>query len=57
MRYFRIGVVILFIASVLFSGWARYKYDSNQNMDRPVLAAMAVYFGNTRLIDNTILGE
>ena len=28
-----------------------------ENMDRPVLAAMAVYFGNTRLIDNTILGE
>ncbi|MBQ1502304.1 MAG: pantoate--beta-alanine ligase [Firmicutes bacterium] len=26
-------------------------------LDKPVLAAMAVYFGSTRLIDNTILGE
>ena len=26
-------------------------------IEGPVLVAMAVYFGNTRLIDNTILGE
>ena len=27
-----------------------------QHIDREVLVAMAVYFGSTRLIDNTILG-
>lgn len=35
MRYFRISVVILFIASLLFSGWASYAYKSNQNTDKP----------------------
>jgi pantoate--beta-alanine ligase len=29
--------------------------DPHSTLDRPALAAMAVYFGTTRLIDNTIL--
>lgn len=37
MRYFRIGIVILFVASLIFSGWAQYQYNSGRNTDFPVI--------------------
>lgn len=37
MRYFRICIVILFVASLIFSGWANYQYNSGRNTDNPVL--------------------
>lgn len=37
MRYFRLGIIILFVASLIFSGWAQYQYNSGRNTDYPVL--------------------
>lgn len=37
MRYFRISAIILFIASLVFSGWVNLRYYSKLNTDRPVL--------------------
>ena len=37
MRYFRMGVIILFIASLVFYGWASYTYNSGRNTDYPVI--------------------
>ena len=37
MRYLRICTVIIFVASLLFSGWVNYQYYSAQNTDYPVL--------------------
>ena len=37
MRYLRICTVIIFVASLLFSGWVNYQYYSAQNTDYPIL--------------------
>ena len=37
MRYLRISVVILFVASLAFAGWANYQYYSGRNTDIPTL--------------------
>ena len=37
MRYLRIVTVIIFVASLLFAGWANARFYSNQNTDYPEL--------------------
>ena len=38
MRYFRICTIILFVASLIFTGWTNYWYYSNLNTDSPTLS-------------------
>ena len=37
MRYLRICTVVIFIASLVFSGWANFQYQSGLNRDYPTL--------------------
>lgn len=37
MRYFRIGVIILFVASLIFAGWAHHQYNKGRNTDYPMI--------------------
>lgn len=37
MRYFRIGIVVLFIASVIFASWANFEYNKGRNTDYPMI--------------------
>lgn len=39
MRYLRIITVIVFVASLLFAGWAEYQYNSNRNADCPEITS------------------
>ena len=38
MRYLRIFAIVLFVASLVFSGWANLKYYSGINTDKPVIS-------------------
>jgi len=35
MRYFRLLVILVFVAALLFSGWATLQYNKRQNNDKP----------------------
>ena len=39
MRYLRIFTVIVFVFSLLFAGWANYRYNRNRNTDYPEITS------------------